>query len=70
MACVAIGFTNLDQPGELGFPLAVAVFGINCLDGSMRFGTVAFEKSFTAGLLRCDVFAACLVFHMSFSTSD
>lgn len=30
MACVAIGFTNLDQPGELGFPLAVAVFGINC----------------------------------------
>ena len=30
MACVAIGFANLDQPGELGFPLAVAVFGINC----------------------------------------
>ena len=32
----------------------------------MRIGTVAFEKSFTAGLLRCDVFAAVWFFTCRF----
>ena len=67
MACVAIGFTNLDQPGELGILFTDAVFGVNCLMDRCVLVQLPLRRVLQLVFLRCDVFAAVCFSHVVFS---